>query len=134
MTRQSYMGDAAILAEQKRVSRDLPRPRAISFDLERSPAISYDLERSPAISPDLERSPPISSDLPRSRAISRYLERSPEISHSTSPAAIDPALPPPRRADTRRSVEDGGDGKERQAGCGRAAVERGCACFTRYAR
>ena len=45
--------------------------------------------------------------------------------HSTSPAAIDPALPPPRRADTRRSVEDGGDGKERQAGCGRAAVERG---------
>ena len=45
--------------------------------------------------------------------------------HSTSPAAIDPALPPPRRADTRRSVEDGGEGKERQAGCGRAAVERG---------
>ena len=45
--------------------------------------------------------------------------------HSTSPAAIDPALPPPRRADTRRSIEDGGDGKERQAGCGRAAVERG---------
>ena len=33
--------------------------------------------------------------------------------HSTSPAAIDPALPPPRRADTRRSVEDGGEGKER---------------------
>ena len=29
--------------------------------------------------------------------------------HSTSPAAIDPALPPPRRADTRRSVEDGGE-------------------------
>jgi hypothetical protein len=43
----------------------------------------------------------------------------------TSPAAIDPALPPPRRADTRRSVEDGGDGKERQAGCGRAAVDCG---------
>ena len=29
--------------------------------------------------------------------------------HSTSPAAIDPGLPPPRRADTRRSVEDGGE-------------------------
>ena len=88
---QSYMGDAAILAEQKRVSRDLPRPRAISPDLERSPSTSNDLPRSPTTSSDLPRSPPISSDLPRSRAISRDLEQSPEISRdldqprSTSP-------------------------------------------------
>ena len=118
---QSYMGDAAILAEQKRVSRDLPRPRAISPDLERSPptssdllrsraisrdllrprAISRDLPRSRAISPDLERSPPISSDLPRSRAISRDLPRSrstsidlprPEFDLPRSPA-ISPIYP-----------------------------------------
>jgi len=94
----SYMGDAAILAEQKRVSHDLPRPRAISPDLERSPSTSNDLPRSPTTSSDLARSPPISSDLPRSRAISPDLERSPEISSNLprSPAiSINLDRPPP---------------------------------------
>ena len=45
--------------------------------------------------------------------------------HSNPSAAIGPALPPPRRAGIRRSIEDGGEAKDRRAGRGRGAVERG---------
>ena len=41
--------------------------------------------------------------------------------HWTSPAAIDPASPPPRRADIRASLEDGGEAKNARKGSRQAA-------------
>ena len=41
--------------------------------------------------------------------------------HWTSPAAIDPASPPPRRADIRASLEDGGEAKKARKGSRQAA-------------